>query len=37
MCLLRLNGYPAGDTELPAEAEKLQQLRIAPTPGPGER
>jgi mono/diheme cytochrome c family protein len=35
--LLRLNGYPAGETELPADAEKLQQLRIAPTPGPGER
>ncbi len=35
--LLRLNGYPAGEVELPAEAEKLQALRIPPTPGPGDR
>jgi mono/diheme cytochrome c family protein len=33
--MLRMNGYPAGDTELPAEAEKLQQLRIDPLPRPG--
>lgn len=33
--MLRMNGYPAGDAELPAEAEKLQQLRIDPLPRPG--
>jgi mono/diheme cytochrome c family protein len=33
--LLRLNGYPAGAEELPAEAEKLQQLRIVPRPVAG--
>jgi len=33
--MLRMNGYPSGDTELPAEAEKLQQLRIDPLPRPG--
>jgi mono/diheme cytochrome c family protein len=35
--LLRLNGYPAGPDELPAEAEKLQQLRIVPRPVAGGR
>lgn len=31
--LLRLNGYPAGTVELPADAERLQALVIARTPG----
>jgi mono/diheme cytochrome c family protein len=35
--LLRLNGYPSGPDELPAEAEKLQQLRIVPRPVAGGR
>lgn len=35
--LLRLNGYPAGEAELPAEAAGLQALRIPPTPTPGPR
>ena len=34
--LLKLNGYPAGEAELPPDAEKLQALRIPPTPGPGD-
>jgi mono/diheme cytochrome c family protein len=33
--MLRLNGYPAGDEELPAEAEKLQSLIIPRTPPAG--
>jgi len=33
--MLRLNGYPAGSEELPAEAEKLQPLIIPATPPTG--
>lgn len=33
--MLRLNGYPAGSEELPAEAEKLQPLIIPATPPAG--
>lgn len=33
--MLRLNGYPAGTEELPAEAEKLQPLIIPATPPAG--
>ena len=33
--LLKLNGYPAGEAELPPDAAKLQALRIPPTPGSG--
>lgn len=28
--LLRLNGYPAGETALPANADALQQMRLEP-------
>lgn len=35
--MLRLNGYPAGTEELPAEAEALKRLHIPATPGGGER
>lgn len=35
--MLRLNGYPAGEDELPADAERLQALRIAPAPPAGGR
>lgn len=33
--MLRLNGYQAGEVELPADAERLRQMRIAPTPTSG--
>lgn len=35
--MLRLNGYPAGEEELPSDAGRLQALRIAPAPAPGGR
>lgn len=33
--LLKLNGYPAGSTSLPAEAQRLQRILIEPLPRPG--
>ncbi len=33
--LLKLNGYPAGSTSLPADAERLQRIVIEPLPRPG--
>ncbi len=35
--LLRLNRYPAGEEELPADADRLRQLMIAPSPPPRPR